>query len=65
MSEEKRLYIKNLIENDPENKGAAKAARQINQKTGASIAATTITRAANNDQSSNNMLHLIHYVLTH
>lgn len=63
-AEEKRRQIRELIDKDPDKKGAANLARLINQKTGASIAATTITRAANNDQSSDNMLHLIYYALT-
>ena len=63
MTEEERkaLEIKNMLKS---NSGSQLAAK-VNRKTGANVSDTTITRASNKQNISSNMLHLLHYVLTH
>ncbi|WP_431786928.1 hypothetical protein [Vibrio harveyi] len=59
--EEKAQEIKALLNKHTREQLSAK----IERKTGARISGSTITRASSNKDIKPNMLHLIHYILTH
>ncbi len=59
--EEKAKDIRELLL----KQSGEKLAASVNEKCGANISSTTITRASNQKDISANTLCLIHYVLTH
>lgn len=60
-AEEKAKEVKRLLEKNTREQ----LADIVEKKTGAKISGSTITRAANNKDIKANMLHLLHYALTH